>query len=72
MNLKNLNQSIRQTTYAMLNRSRRPLDSRKVAKLISARFQTSIFRVWGNISYMEKTGVIRFVSKKSGGPSYVA
>lgn len=67
----NLNQLIRQTACTILSNSKRPVESRKFAKLISVRFKTSVFRVFGNISYLEKTGNLRFVVKKKGGPSYL-
>ena len=66
-----MNIKIRSSLANALSKAKRPVDSRKLAKKIAQQHHTSIFRIWGNISYMKNAGALVFIVQKKGGPSYV-
>ena len=66
-----MNKSIRKEIIRVLKNSKRPLNSRKVSKRISKRFNTSIQRVYGNLSFLSRTQSVIWVSRKAKGPSYL-
>lgn len=68
-----MNQIIRRSIINSLSASKRkrPLNSRKLAKAMSKRFRTPIQRIYGNLSWLSKTGTVTWVSRKKGGPSYL-
>ena len=67
----NMNMSIRQAMKSAIATSKRPLNSRKIAKAMSARFGTPIHRVYGNLSWLSRTHSITWVAKRKGGPSFL-
>ena len=66
-----MNKIIRQSLIKTLSVSRRPLNSRKLAKVMSRRFNTPIQRIYGNLSYLSRMHSVTWVSKKKSGPSYL-
>lgn len=66
-----MNQNIRRTIYATLANSKRALNSRTLAGIMSRKFQVPIQKIYGNLSLMTKMNTIVWVSRKNGGPSYL-
>ena len=67
----NINIRIRTAIENILANSRRPIESRRLARALARRFGTSIYRIWGNISFMKKTGRLTFRVRVKNGPSYI-
>lgn len=67
-----MNKQIRSSIASTLRRAKRPVDSRSLARIIAKQHGTSLFRVYGNISYMQKTGSLTFKIRRAGGRSYIA
>lgn len=65
-----MNRTIRAAIIAALS-SRRPLNSRTLARIMSMRFKTPIQRVYGNLSFLSRTNAVIWISRKKGGPSYL-
>ena len=66
-----MNSQIRRSISSVLLHAKRAVNSRNLARKIATQYHTSIYRVWGNISFMKKTGAITFIVRKAGGPSYI-
>ena len=66
-----MNKKITSYIINTLNSTVKPIESRKFASQISRRFHTSIFRVYGIISFLEKSGKLTFTLKKPGGASFL-
>ena len=66
-----MNRTIRAAIIAALSSSKRPLNSRTLARIMSMRFKTPIQRVYGNLSFLSRTNAVIWISRKKGGPSYL-
>ena len=66
-----MNKIIAAYILSAISRARRALESRAFARAVARRFRTSIYRVYGIISFLSRSGQLTFSVKRPGGLSYI-
>lgn len=66
-----MNHIIRNQILQIISVTKRPIETRGLARRLAKRYQTSIYRIYGILSGLTRANKIIFIVKQAGGPSYI-